>query len=154
MNILVAYFSATGTTKKAAQDLAKGLDADAYEIKPEKLYTSEDLNWMDKKSRSSIEMQDKTSRPEIVKGDIDISKYDKILIGYPVWWYTVPTIINSFLEAYEFSNKDIVLWATSGGSGFGSAKNDLSKSTKANISEGMILNSSNAINEFIKKMRG
>lgn len=154
MNILVVYFSATGRTKKVAFCLAKDLDASLYEIKPKAPYSSEDLNWMNKSSRSSLEMKDKTSRPEIIKDDIDITKYDKILIGYPVWWYTAPTIINSFLETYDFSNKEIILWATSGGSGFGSAINDLSKSTNANIKEGMILNNNNAINEFIKKIRG
>ena len=153
MSILVAYFSATGTTKKVALSLANGLNADSYEIKPKKAYSSEDLDWTNKKSRSTLEMNDKSSRPEIIKGDIDITKYDKVLIGYPVWWYTAPTIINTFLESYDFSNKEIILWATSGGSRFGSAKNDLSKSTNAKITEGMILNDNDSINEFIKKMR-
>ena len=154
MKILIAYFSATKTTKKAAEKLALGLNADIYEIKPKKEYTKEDLNWMNKESRSSLEMKDKASRPEIIIDDLDLSKYDKICIGYPVWWYTAPTIINSFLEAYDLSGKEIILWATSGGSGFGSAKVDLSKSTKAIIHEGMILNNENSIHEFIKKMRG
>lgn len=154
MKILIAYFSATKTTKKAAEKLALGINADIYEIKPKKEYTKEDLNWMNKESRSSLEMKDKASRPEIIIDDLDLSIYDKICIGYPVWWYTAPTIINSFLETYDFSNKEIILWATSGGSGFGSAINDLSKSTNANIKEGMILNNNNAINEFIKKIRG
>lgn len=153
MKTLVAYFSATGTTKKVALNLAEGLNADSYEIKPKKAYSSEDLDWTNKKSRSTLEMNDKSSRPEIIKGDIDISKYDKVLIGYPVWWYTAPTIINTFLESYDFSNKEIILWATSGGSRFGSAKTDLSKSTSAKITEGMILNNSDSINEFIEKMR-
>lgn len=154
MNALVVYFSATGTTQKVATKLADALNADLYEIKPQVPYTSEDLNWMNKSSRSSVEMKDKSSRPEIIKEDVDFSKYGKILIGYPVWWYTAPTIINSFLEAYDLSGKEVVLWATSGGSGFGSAKADLSKSTTATITEGKILNNGNAVNEFVKMIKG
>lgn len=152
MEKLVVYFSATGTTKDVAKILANGLKCDLYEIKPIKPYTNADLDWTNKNSRSSLEMKDKKSRPEVIKGDIDISKYDKILIGYPVWWYTAPTIINSFLEAYDFNGKEIILWATSGGSGLGRAKDDLSKSTNANIFNGKILNNKNAIEEFIKEM--
>ncbi len=154
MKILVAYFSATGTTRRVALSLAHRLNADVYEIKPKKIYTSADLNWMDKSSRSSMEMNNKSSRPEIIKGNLSIAQYDKILIGYPVWWYTAPTIINSFLEAYNFSGKEIILWATSGGSGFGNVKYDLARSTIATIKEGMILNSSSAIDEFIEKIGG
>ena len=106
MKVLIAYFSATNTTKKAAEKLALGLNADIYEIKPKREYTKEDLNWMNKESRSSKEMKDKTSRPEIIIDDLNLSKYDKICIGYPVWWYTAPTIINSFLEAYDLSGKE------------------------------------------------
>ena len=99
-------------------------------------------------------MKDKSSRPEIIEGDIDISKYDEIFIGYPIWWYTAPTIINTFLEAYDFSNKNIILWATSGSSGLGSSKIDLSKSTKANITEGKMLNKNKDIESFINEYRG
>ena len=99
MKKIVAYFSATGTTKRAAIDLAKALDADLYEIEPKVKYTSADLNWMDKKSRSSLEMKDKSSRPELANHNAHIEDYDEIYIGYPVWWYTAPTIINTFLEA-------------------------------------------------------
>jgi len=152
MKRLVAYFSATGTTKRVAEQLAKLLSADIYEIKPVQRYTDADLNWMDKHSRSTLEMKDKSSRPEIVKDDLDLSKYDEILIGYPVWWYTAPTIINSFLEAYDFADKHIILWATSGSSGLGSSKEDLSKSTKAKITNGRILRSSKDIEEFAKSI--
>lgn len=150
--VLVAYFSATGTTKKSAEMLSKMVNADLYEIKPVVPYTKGDLNWMDKKSRSTLEMKDKSSRPEIVKGDIDVSSYDKVLIGYPVWWYTAPTIINTFLESYDFSGKEIVIWATSGGSGLGKAKDDLKASTSANIKDGRILNNAKQIEAFVKEL--
>ena len=124
-----------------------------YEIKPVNPYTKEDLNWMDKKSRSTLEMKDKSSRPEIIKGDLDLSKYDKVFIGYPVWWYTAPTIINTFLESYDFSNKEIIIWATSGGSGLGRAKDDLAKSTNATIINGRILNNDSAISKFVNEIK-
>ena len=148
--ILVAYFSATGTTKKVAETMAEKLGCDLYEIKPKVPYTSADLNWMDKKSRSTLEMKDKSSRPEIIKDDFDISKYDKILLGYPVWWYTAPTIVNTFLEAHNFDNKEIIIWATSGGSGLGTSKEDLEKSAKTIIKNGKILNNLSKINEFLE----
>ena len=116
---LVAYFSASGVTKKKAQKLAKGLGADLYEIRPAVPYTKADLNWMDKTSRTTIEMQDKTSRPEIVDDDAHVEDYDTIYVGFPIWWYVAPTIINTFLEKYDFSGKKIMLFATSGGSGWG-----------------------------------
>lgn len=114
---LVAYFSASGVTANAAKTLAKAVGADLYEIKPEIPYTKADLNWMDKNSRSSLEMKDKTYRPAIADKDAKIEDYDVIFIGFPIWWYVAPTIINTFLESYDFSNKTIVLFATSGGSG-------------------------------------
>lgn len=125
---LVAYFSPTGTTKRKAEELAKIKGADLYEIEPEVKYTSADLNWNDSKSRSSVEMHDKSSRPAIKENDPHLEKYDKIYIGFPIWWYIAPTIINTFLEKYEFSNKEVVLFATSGGSGFGEALTYLKKS--------------------------
>lgn len=152
MKTLVAYFSASGVTKRTAQKLASKLNCDTYEIKPAVPYTDADLNWMDKNSRSSVEMKDKSSRPEIIKDGLDVSEYDRILLGYPVWWYTAPTIINTFLESYDFSGKKIVLWATSGGSGLGKAKNDLAKSTTATIIDGRILNNDNQIEQFIKEI--
>ena len=122
---LVAYFSASGVTKKTAEKLVAAAKADIYEIKPAVPYTRADLNWMDKKSRSSVEMGNKSFRPEIVKDDLDLSQYDTILVGFPIWWYVVPTIINTFLESYDFSDKKIVLFATSGGSGIEKSISDL-----------------------------
>lgn len=138
---LVAYFSASGTTAKVAKSLAEAAGADLYEIKPQIPYTKADLNWMDKTARSTIEMNDKSSRPAIVTGDVDVSDYDTILLGFPIWWYIAPTIINTFLEAYDFSGKTIVLFATSGGSGFGEAVAGLQSSApNAMIREGKLLN--------------
>ena len=152
MKILVAYFSASGVTKGVAEKIAEKIGADIYEIKPVKPYTDADLNWMNRNSRSSVEMRDKSSRPEIITGDIDVSQYDRILLGYPVWWYTAPTIVNTFLEAYDFSDKEIIIWATSGGSGLGKAKDDLAKSTTAKILNGKILNTTAQIEQFIKEI--
>lgn len=139
---LVAYFSASGTTAKVAQELAQAAGADIYEIRPAAPYTKADLNWMDKKSRSSIEMNNKDSRPALADQDADIAAYDTILLGFPIWWYVAPTIINSFLESYDFSGKKIVLFATSGGSGFGKTLAGLKTSVAADtvIVEGKLLN--------------
>ena len=116
---LVAYFSASGTTAAVAKTLAEVAEADLYEIKPQTPYTSADLNWMNKTSRSSVEMNDKSSRPLLADTDANIKGYDTIFLGFPIWWYIAPTIINTFLESYDFSGKTIILFATSGGSGFG-----------------------------------
>ena len=116
MKTLVAYFSATGTTKALAEKIASELNADLYEIKPEVPYTAADLDWRDKTSRSTIEMQDKNSRPAMIKDLENAESYTTIYIGFPVWWYTAPTIINTFLESYDFSGKNVVFFATSGGS--------------------------------------
>ena len=138
---LVAYFSASGTTARVAKDLAKAAGADLYEIRPETPYTRADLNWQDKNSRSSLEMRDKNSRPTLADRDANIAEYDTIFVGFPIWWYVAPTIINSFLEAYDFSGKKIVLFATSGGSGFGKAVAGLQPSAPdAVIVEGALLN--------------
>ncbi len=138
---LVACFSASGVTAAVAKNLANAADADYYEIKPEIPYTRADLNWMDKKSRSSLEMRDKSSRPALADNDANIAAYDTIFVGFPIWWYVAPTIINSFLEAYDFSGKKVVLFATSGGSGFGKAVESLLPSAPgATIVEGAILN--------------
>lgn len=139
---LVAYFSASGVTAKTAKTLAKAAGADLYEIKPEIPYTNADLNWMDKNSRSSVEMKDKTYRPALADKNAEIEEYDVIFIGFPIWWYVAPTIINTFLESYDFSNKTIILFATSGGSGFGKTVQELkpSVSPAANIIEGKLLN--------------
>ena len=138
---LVAYFSATGTTAAAAKKLAEAAGADLYEIKPAVPYTKEDLNWMNKKSRSSVEMNDKTSRPELADKSAAINNYDLIFVGFPIWWYIAPTIINTFLESYDFAGKKIVVFATSGGSGFGKAVESLKGSCPgATIAEGKLLN--------------
>ena len=141
MNALVAYFSASGTTAKAAKALAKASGADLYEIKPAVPYTSADLNWMDKRSRSSVEMNDKHSRPALADTDAPVAGYDVIFLGFPIWWYTAPTIINTFLESYDFSGKTIVLFATSGGSGLGKSAAGLRASAPgARIVDGRLLN--------------
>ena len=138
---LVAYFSASGTTKKTAEMVAEAAGADLYEITPAVAYTKTDLNWMDKKSRSSVEMNDKKIRPEMTDTDAGIENYDEILLGFPIWWYVAPTIVNTFLEAYDFSGKKIVLFATSGGSGFGNTVKELQPSApEAVITEGSLLN--------------
>lgn len=139
---LVAYFSATGTTAKVADMLADAIGANLYEIEPVVPYTQADLNWMDKKSRSSIEMSDKSFRPAIIDRNAHIAEYDVIFVGFPIWWYVAPTIINTFLEKYDFSGKKIVLFATSGGSGFGNTVTELkgSVSKSAMLIEGGLLN--------------
>ena len=141
-NSLVAYFSATGTTAQAAKLLAKAADADLYEIRPAVPYTKADLNWMDDKSRSSLEMHDPASRPEIAGRAENMDAYDRVFLGFPIWWYVSPAIINSFLESYDFSGKTIVLFATSGGSGFGKTVDGLKNSVSptARIKEGRLLN--------------
>ena len=139
---LVAYFSASGVTAQAAKTLADAAGADLYEIKPAIPYTSADLNWQNKQSRSSVEMNDKSSRPALANTNVKITDYDTIFVGFPVWWYTAPTIINTFLESYDFSGKTIVLFATSGGSSIvGTAKalkSSVSDDTK--LIEGKVLN--------------
>lgn len=138
---LVAYFSASGITRKVAEMIAEAADCDIYEITPKVAYTKADLNWMDKKSRSSVEMNDKKICPELADNTIDISGYDEIILGFPIWWYVAPTIINTFLEAYDFAGKKIVLFATSGGSGFGNTVKELQPSApNAQIVEGRLLN--------------
>ena len=137
---LVAYFSATGRTAKVAIKLAENLGADIYEIKPEVKYTKADLNWMNRSSRSSVEMNNKSFRPPIITGDVDISEYDTIYIGFPIWWYVAPTAINTFLEAYDFTGKRIILFATSASSGFGNTASELASSAPgAQITETQVL---------------
>lgn len=131
MKTLVAYFSASGITASVAKEVASAANADLYEIKPGVRYTSADLNWMDKKSRSSVEMSNPASRPEIVKDLPALSQYDTVIIGFPIWWYVAPTIINTFLESGDFSGKKIALFATSGGSGFGKTVQNLKPSVDA-----------------------
>lgn len=138
---LVAYFSATGTTAEAAQQLAKAADADLYEIRPQQPYTEADLDWNDKQSRSSVEMKDRKSRPAI-KGRLEnAAQYDTVYIGFPIWWYTSPTIINTFIEQTDLAGKTIITFATSGGSSVSKATRDL-KSAYPNLTwkEGGLLN--------------
>lgn len=152
MSSLVVYFSATGNTKKVAKTMASAAQADLYEIKPVIPYTSEDLDWMNKESRSSLEMKDVSSRPEIITSDLSLECYDTIYLGFPIWWYVAPTIINTFLESYDFSNKKIVLFGTSGGSGFGETVSNLKVSLPSNtqIIEGLILNKTNTVS-YLRK---
>ncbi len=141
---LAAYFSASGVTAEAAKKLAKAAGADLYEIKPAVPYTDKDLDWRNEQTRSSVEMRSKASRPALADNNADISQYDTIYLGFPIWWYVAPTIINSFLESYDFSGKTIILFATSGGSGFGSTAKNLKSSVASdtNIIEGKINNMS------------
>ena len=145
---LVAYFSASGTTAAKAKAFAEAAGLDLYEIKPEKAYTKSDLNWMNPLSRSSKEMK-KGIKPALADTNANIADYDVIFVGFPIWWYVAPTIINSFLEAYDFSGKKVVLFATSGGSGFGKAVNSLQESAPgAEITEGRLLNGSVSADEL------
>ena len=138
---LVAYFSASGVTAKAAGKLAEAAGADLFEIKPETPYTSADLNWQDKGSRSSVELRDTSSRPAVAGKVENMSAYDVIFLGFPIWWYVAPHIINSFLEGYDMSGKKIILFATSGGSGFGKSVAGLQGSCPgATVQEGKLLN--------------
>lgn len=122
-NAMVAYFSASGVTAKVARRLAKAIDADLFEIRPETPYTRADLNWMDKKSRSTLEMNDPSCRPAMAQV-LDVSAYDVIFVGFPIWWYREPSIIDSFMESADFTGKTVVPFCTSGGSGIGdSAQN-------------------------------
>lgn len=153
---LVAYFSATGMTAKAAASLAAAVAGDLYEIKPAVPYTRKDLNWQDMGSRSSLEMKDPSTRPELADRDANIAAYDRIFLGFPIWWYTAPRIIRSFLESYDFSGKTIILFATSGGSGLGKVAKELASSCPtAVLKEGRLMNgrlSTEAIKQWAEKM--
>lgn len=146
MKTLVAYFSASGVTANVAKLLAEAAGADLFEIQPAVPYANADLNWMDKKSRSTVEMQDKSSRPAIAAPCSNLADYDTIFVGFPIWWYVAPTIINTFLESGDFSGKKIVLFATSGGSGFGKTVANLKDSAPgATIVEGKLLNGTQSV---------
>lgn len=135
--ILVAYFSASGVTAKLAEQLAKGIGADLHEIQPEVPYTEADLNWMDKKSRSSVEMSDKSFRPAVANKVENMGQYQVIFIAFPIWWYVAPTIVNSFLEQYDLTGKTIIPLATSGSSGMGNTNKELAGSCPgAELKEG------------------
>ena len=138
---LVAYFSATGTTAQVAHDLAKAIGADLFEIVPETPYSSDDLNWRDGASRSSLEMSDESCRPAIVGKVANMASYDTVYLGFPVWWYVEPRIIDTFLEAYDFSGKTIIPFATSGGSGLGKAPQRMQSLVgDAQVKQGRLLN--------------
>lgn len=138
---LTAYFSASGTTARTAKNLAQAAGADLYEIRPAVPYTGADLDWQDKHSRSSVEMSDPSSRPQLADKDAGIADYDRIFLGFPIWWYTAPAIIRSFLESYDFNGKTIILFATSGGSGLGKTAGELAGICPgAKIIEGRLLN--------------
>lgn len=130
---LVAYFSASGVTAKLAKRLADAVDADIFEIKPEKPYTTADLDWTNKKSRSSVEMSDKSFRPAVAEKLDNIADYDTIYVGFPIWWYVAPTIINTFLEQYDLTGKTIIPFATSGSSRMGKTNSELAPSCKGAI---------------------
>ncbi len=145
--ILTAYFSASGNTKRLAKTVAEAANSDLFEIIPETPYTDSDLNWMDKRSRSSVEMNDKGSRPTIASQVENMEQYDTVIIGFPIWWYEAPRIIQSFLESYDFSGKTIVTFATSGGSGMGKTNDILKHSCPTSVKwhEGKRMNSNTDI---------
>ena len=150
---LVAYFSASGVTKRVAEKLAKETGADLFEIQAETPYTNEDLNWQNNMSRSSIEMNDRSCRPAIRSKVEDMAQYDVMFVGFPIWWYREPSIIDTFMEAYDFSGKTLVPFATSGGSGFGNTIKELQPSApQAQFVEGKLLNHVNkkSIEEWVK----
>lgn len=155
--ILVAYFSASGVTAKVAKRLAEEMKADLFEIRPEIPYTSADLNWMDKKSRSSVEMKDPASRPGITGKVANMEEYGTVFVGFPIWWYVAPTIINTFLESYDFSGKIIIPFATSGGSNLGRTNDKLKPSCPgAMLAEGKLLNgglSDGSLKKWLKELK-
>ncbi len=153
---LVAYFSASGITAKVAETLSEVAGADIFAIEPEVPYTDADLDWRNEKSRTTIEMNDPTSRPAIAEKRDNMDEYDVIFIGFPIWWYIAPTIINTFLESYDFNGKTIIPFATSGGSGMGKTNEKLIKSCPgADLIEGKILSrntSKNELNEWLNSL--
>lgn len=154
--VLIAYFSASGVTARVAQEMAEAIGADLYEIAPAEIYTSADLNWMNKKSRSSVEMNDPACRPAIAKTAENMAQYDTVFIGFPVWWYVQPRIIDTFLESYDFTGKTLIPFATSGGSGIGKAEKSMQTMVpNANWKEGALLHPGTAAawaKEVIKQL--
>ena len=145
MKKLVAYFSASGVTAKVAERLAEAIGADLFEIKPEVPYTDADLNWQNKHSRSSVEMNNPASRPEIAEKLDNMSDYDTIFVGFPIWWYIAPTIINTFIESYDLSGRTLIPFATSGGSGMGKTVEKLKALyPTVNFKEGKVVNGMSA----------
>lgn len=150
---LVAYFSASGVTAKAAEKIAAVAGADLYEIQPEEPYTPADLNWMDKKSRSTVEMNDPKCRPAIAEAVEDMEQYDTVWVGFPVWWYVEPRIVDTFLESYDFAGKKMIPFATSGGSGIQKAEKSLREHCPAaDWKPGKLLNGGN-IEAWVKEMQ-
>ena len=154
--ILVAYFSASGVTAKMAKELADSIGADLHEIQPEVSYTDADLNWNNKKSRSSIEMEDKSFRPAVANKVDNMAQYETIFVGFPIWWYVAPTIINTFLEQYDLKGKTVVPFATSGMSGMGNTNKELKGSCPgATLKEGQRFannNSKDKLKAWAEKM--
>ena len=157
MKTLVAYFSASGTTKKTAERLAAAVGADLFEIRPTVPYTSADLDWTNKKSRSTIEMSDPSSRPAIADRCAGMENYDTVYIGFPIWWYVAPTIIDTFVESYDLTGKTVVPFATSGGSGMGGTNKALAPSCKgARLVEGKVFRSNTStdtLREWVKTLK-
>lgn len=152
---LVAYFSASGVTAKVAEALSEAIGADLYEIEPEVPYTKADLNWMDKKSRSTLEMNDPASRPAIAGKRDNMDDYDTVFVGFPIWWYVAPTIINTFLESYNMTGKTIIPFATSGGSGMGKTNERLAPSCPgAKLLEGKVFKHNAGHKEFASWVEG
>ena len=146
---LVAYFSASGVTAKVAESLSEAIGADLYEIEPEVPYTKADLDWMDKQSRSTIEMNDPASRPAIREMRDNMDDYDTVFVGFPIWWYVAPTIINTFLESYDLTGKTIIPFATSGGSGMGKTNEKLQPSCpNSKLIEGKVFKKSASKSEL------
>ena len=154
---LVAYFSASGVTEQVAEKLASAAHADCFRIQPKIAYTKVDLDWTNKSSRSSVEMSDPASRPEIVNENLDVLSYDTIFIGFPIWWYVAPTIVNTFLESCDLTGKTVVPFATSGGSGMGGTNKALAPScTGARLLEGKVFRSStnaDTLREWVKTLK-
>ena len=149
--VLVAYFSASGVTARTAKEMADAVGADLYEIRPEQPYSSADLNWMDKKSRSTLEMNDPDCRPAIAEPVQDMAQYDTVLIGFPIWWYVEPRIVDTFLESCDFSSKTLIPFATSGGSGIDRAEKSLREHCPNAIwKKGGLLNGSGAA-DWVKR---
>ena len=143
--VLIAYFSASGVTARAAREMAQATGADLYEIRPAEPYTAADLNWMDKGSRSTREMRDPACRPAVAEPVEDMGQYDTIFLGFPIWWYVEPRIVDTFLESYDFSGKTVIPFATSGGSGIGKAEKSLQAHCPgADWKKGQLLNGSGA----------
>lgn len=154
--ILVAYFSASGVTKNAAEKLAQAANADLFEIKPVRPYTDADLDWTDKKSRSTIEMNDLSSRPEIAEKCENMGSYDVVFVGFPIWWYVEPRIIDTFIDSYDFSGKTVIPFATSGGSGLGKTAENFKKLLGENVivKDGKMLTraSKNDVSGWVKSL--